>query len=51
MFKTNDALKQDLEKAGVTPVLYSREEAIKLVAESRGPILEALKEHGIKVNE
>jgi len=51
MFKTNDALKQDLEKAGVTPALYNRDEAIKLVAESRGPILEALKEHGIKVNE
>ena len=49
MFQTNQALKQDLEKAGVNPVVLDRTASVKLVAESRSAILDALKGHGIKV--
>ncbi len=48
MFKTNEALRQDLEKAGASPALLNRSEALGLVEERRKAILEALREHGIK---
>lgn len=51
MFQTDDALKQDLEKAGVTPAVLDRSASIKLVSESRSAILNALKEQGVKVRD
>lgn len=51
MFQTNEALKQDLEKAGVTPAVLDRSASIKLVSESRSAILDALKEQGIKIRD
>lgn len=48
MFATNDALKKDLETAGAPPVVLNRAQALELVAESKGPILEAVKKQGVQ---
>lgn len=48
MFETNEALRNDLEKAGAPPVVLSRDEAIQLIAERRDTISKSLKAHGIK---
>ena len=47
MFETNTALRNDLAKAGSPPVIYSHDEAIKLIAERGQSIANTLKAHDI----
>ncbi len=52
LFKTNDSLNKDLEKAGGSPwFLMNREESIRLFEEKRAAILKAYKSRGIKIRE
>lgn len=52
LFKTNDSLNKDLEKAGGSPwFLLNREESIRLIEERRVAILNAYKSRGIKIRE
>lgn len=52
LFKTNDSLNKDLEKAGGSPwFLLNREESIRLFEDKRVAILNAYKSRGIKIRE
>lgn len=52
LFKTNETLNKDLEKAGGSPwFLLSREESIRYIREKRAVIVNALKDRGIKVRD